>query len=583
MAIRRTNKSLVQRLGGDSIFGTGLDGSVTIANGTTTYLTRDMYYSSLTVDSGGTLFTNGFRVFVQGTLTNNGTIGFPAATAANVSDGSGTIAGRQSSLNPANAWGVSTSAVSSSALNDLDDALAGWFITANGTQTKIGSGSLGVTGNAGAIATNAGAGGAGGTGNAGPLGIFPGANAGQAGGIGNPGNPGSSGNAAIAGTGGAGGLGGGLVVIVAKTIAGTTGSILSRGFTGSSGNPATPGNAGAAGSAGTTAPTRPASHNAGGHPSGNHPHPAGSAPVYGHTTGTVAPASHNQGTYHHPSDSFLTIAPHSATPYSNAATGAHNPNVHTSFSNHNATSNATHQAAGGHHSAHNPNTHIYWSNHNATSNASHVPALTFFGHHNANGARNFSNHQANANPGKNHNAGHGSHHSAATHHGGNHNSGHGHHPHPASHNAGNHNSGHGHHAGNTGHNSGSHTQPAGTSPANAGPWTSPANPAYIYYSSNSTAHPSFHNAGYFTFPAANHNAGLTGSNALANPSATPHPNWPGGPGGAAGTAGTAGTANAGGTGVTGSDGGVIIIARNLGTANTQMSHSNFPYTKAIDI
>jgi hypothetical protein len=35
--------------------------------------------------------------------------------------------------------------------------------------------------------------------------------------------------------------------------------------------------------------------------------------------------------------------------------------------------------------------------------------------------------------------------------------------------------------------------------------------------------------------------------------------------------------------VTGSDGGVIIIARNVGTANTQMSHSNFPYTKAIDI
>ena len=582
MGIRRTNKSLVQRLGGDHIFGTGLDGSVTIVNGTTTYLTRDMYYSSLTVNSGGTLFTNGFRFFVQGTLTNNGTIGFPAATAANVSDGSGTIAGRQSSLNPANAWGVSTGAISSSALNDLDDALAGWFITANGTQTKIGSGSLGATGNAGTISANAGAGGAGGTGSAGPLGIFPGATAGQAGGIGNSGSSGSSGNAATVGTGGAGGLGGGLVVIVAKTIAGS-GSILSRGLAGSSGNPATPGNAGSAGSAGTTAPTRPASHNAGGHPAGNHPHPAGSAPVYGHTTGTVAPASHNQGTFHHPSDSFLTIAPHSATPYSNAATGAHNPNVHTSFSNHNATSNATHQAAGGHHSAHNPNTHVYWSNHNATPNQSHAGAGNIHGSHAANGARNFTNHNGNANPSKNHNAGHGYHHHPATHNAGNHNSGHGHHAHPASHHAGNHNSGHGHHAGNTGHNSGSHTQPAGTSPANAGPWTSPANPAYIYYSSNSTAHPSFHNAGYFTFPAANHNAGLTGSNALANPSATPHPNWPGGPGGAAGTAGTAGTANAGGTGVTGSDGGVIIIARNAGTANTQMSHSNFPYTKAIDI
>ena len=570
MGIRRLNKSLVQRTGGDSIFGNGQDGSVTITSPTVTHMTRDMYYSSLTVNSGATLFTNGFRVFVKDTLTNNGTIGFPTATSANVSDGSGTIAGRQSSLNPANAWGASTGAISSTALDDLDDAMAGWFITADGTRTKIGSGSLGATGNAGTIATNAGTGNAG---SAGPLGIFPGATAGQAGGIG---NSGGSGNAATAGTGGTGGVGGGLVIIVAKTVAGS-GSILSRGIAGSSGNPATPG---AAGSLGSTAPTRPASHNAGGHPSGNHPHPAGSAPVYGHTTGTVAPASHNAGTFHHPSDSFLTIAPHSANPYSNAATGAHNPNYHGAFSNHNASSNATHQAAGSHTSAHNPNTHIYWSNHNATSNASHVPALTFFGHHNANGARNFSNHQANANPGKNHNAGHGSHHSAATHHGGNHNSGHGHHAHPASHHAGNHNGGHGHHAGNTGHNSGSHTQPAGTSPANAGPWTSPANPASIYYSSNSTAHPSFHNAGYFTFAAANHNAGLTGSNALANPSATPHPNWPGGAGG---TAGTAGTANAGGTGVTGSDGGVIIIARNLGTANTQMSHSNFPYTKAIDI
>jgi hypothetical protein len=198
MGIRRLNKSLVQRTGGDSIFGNGQDGSVTITSPTVTHMTRDMYYSSLTVNSGATLFTNGFRVFVKDTLTNNGTIGFPAATSANVSDGSGTVAGRQSSLNPANAWGVSTSSISSTALNDLDDAMAGWFITANGTQTKIGSGSLGATGNAGTISANAGAGGAG---SAGPLGIFPGATAGQAGGIG---NSGSSGNAATAGTGGAG-------------------------------------------------------------------------------------------------------------------------------------------------------------------------------------------------------------------------------------------------------------------------------------------------------------------------------------------------------------------------------------------
>ena len=65
--IRRVNKTVVQKEGGDTIFGEGQDGAVTIANGVTTYLIRDMYYSSLTVDSGGTLFTNGFRIFVNGT------------------------------------------------------------------------------------------------------------------------------------------------------------------------------------------------------------------------------------------------------------------------------------------------------------------------------------------------------------------------------------------------------------------------------------------------------------------------------------------------------------------------------------
>ena len=48
------------------MFGTGVDGSVTISGGTTT-LTRDMHYTNLTI-TGGTLATNGFRVYVSGTL-----------------------------------------------------------------------------------------------------------------------------------------------------------------------------------------------------------------------------------------------------------------------------------------------------------------------------------------------------------------------------------------------------------------------------------------------------------------------------------------------------------------------------------
>lgn len=52
--------------GSTYLFGTGLDGDVTISAGTTT-LIRDMHYNNLTI-TGGILDTNGFRVFVAGTL-----------------------------------------------------------------------------------------------------------------------------------------------------------------------------------------------------------------------------------------------------------------------------------------------------------------------------------------------------------------------------------------------------------------------------------------------------------------------------------------------------------------------------------
>jgi hypothetical protein len=52
-------------------FPTYTDGTVTIAVDTT--LVRDMYYDSLTVNSGVILYTAGFRIFAE-TLVNNGTI-----------------------------------------------------------------------------------------------------------------------------------------------------------------------------------------------------------------------------------------------------------------------------------------------------------------------------------------------------------------------------------------------------------------------------------------------------------------------------------------------------------------------------
>ena len=56
----------------NSIFGDGNDGDVTIASGTTT-ISRDMYYNNLTIQTGGTLNPSGYRIFVKGTLTFEGT------------------------------------------------------------------------------------------------------------------------------------------------------------------------------------------------------------------------------------------------------------------------------------------------------------------------------------------------------------------------------------------------------------------------------------------------------------------------------------------------------------------------------
>ena len=50
-----------------ALFGTGVNGNVTISAGTTT-LTHDMNYSNLTLNGTGTLNTAGFRVFVANTL-----------------------------------------------------------------------------------------------------------------------------------------------------------------------------------------------------------------------------------------------------------------------------------------------------------------------------------------------------------------------------------------------------------------------------------------------------------------------------------------------------------------------------------
>lgn len=57
---------------GVGLFGDGSDGAVSLSSGTTT-LSRTMYYSSLTLTSTATIDANGFKIYVNGTLSLAGT------------------------------------------------------------------------------------------------------------------------------------------------------------------------------------------------------------------------------------------------------------------------------------------------------------------------------------------------------------------------------------------------------------------------------------------------------------------------------------------------------------------------------
>ena len=83
-----------------SLFGDGSDGTGTITSGTTT-LTRDYFYNNLTINSGGILVPDGYRVYVKGTFTNNGSIVADGLVGGNGAAGSsGADATARSSAGP---------------------------------------------------------------------------------------------------------------------------------------------------------------------------------------------------------------------------------------------------------------------------------------------------------------------------------------------------------------------------------------------------------------------------------------------------------------------------------------------------
>ena len=253
-----------------AIYGNGQDGSLSISSGTTT-LTRDMFYTNLTISGTASINPNGFRIFVNGTLDlSNAPAGAIAlnGAAGNAGAASGTttgpVASPSLSAGPAPLGGLGTSATGS----------AGSTTTTAGTAGAV---IQGVCFNGG-VAGGAGASGASATGAAGTPGalitqaarllynfaqypevtfvdngassniqLTKGGQSSQSGG-------GGAGDATAGASGGSGSQGGGTIFIFAQTIARGTNSnvgiIQAKGGAGGNGGSAAAGIRGGGGGAG---------------------------------------------------------------------------------------------------------------------------------------------------------------------------------------------------------------------------------------------------------------------------------------------------------------------------------------------
>jgi hypothetical protein len=267
----------VQRIGNDSIYGTGSDGNTTIASNTS--LSRDMYYNNLTVNNSIHLNTNGYRVFVKGTLTLNGNIGVTSSQSVS----SGTLSGRlalasgNTSVSLGGNSGGNTyiaSQLSDSDKKNFELLISGVALNTSGTVTSIKGGASGITGANGTVT--------------------PATSGGAASLTRNPlvaGGAGTAGTTPPASAGGTGGIGGAIVLIVAKQITGS-GTILAQGQN------ANVGASNSTGSAGSAAPNQTLTHlndNSAHYITGNGttgPHASVSAPALPH--GGHVPAAQNR-------------------------------------------------------------------------------------------------------------------------------------------------------------------------------------------------------------------------------------------------------------------------------------------------
>lgn len=153
--------------GVDPVYGTGMDGDVTL-DGTTTVLsmvpsssvysmTRDIYFNDLTINTGVRLAPNGYRIFVKGTLKfmgANSTVGYASgySTDGSIKQGGGLLEAVSHSLGGSATGYLAT--LPTAALGGANyfriprQAVTGYSVTASGGPTFL-RGGAGAVGQAG--------------------------------------------------------------------------------------------------------------------------------------------------------------------------------------------------------------------------------------------------------------------------------------------------------------------------------------------------------------------------------------------------------------------------------------------------
>lgn len=322
--VKYNSPAKVQRIGNDSLYGNGADGNVVIASNTT--LARDMYYNNLTINANCHLNTNGYKVFVKGTLTLNGNIGVPSGTTVTTATLKGTAAVASNTTGSLGGNAAGSTYIASQApafvLNTLENIILGGYIDTTGSFIGFSGGAGGEDGLPGTVTPAANGTGAT-AGSAGSSGTLPNRNPGAPGGPGTSGAPGTNGAKGTdvpAAAKGLGATGGAVVIICAKTISGS-------GFALSQGSNATQGGNSATGSGATNggggAPGNSAPASGVNHYTQNHAHYIGgdgtSGPHYSIGTSPSYPlglphGGHTAAAQNNTAHGFWCYTTHGATP-----------------------------------------------------------------------------------------------------------------------------------------------------------------------------------------------------------------------------------------------------------------------------